>query len=87
MSPHFLSLHPQTYQKLQRLKRQAEVDGEYRFARRLPAVLLNHNGHTSGAIASLRQVPHSCVAAWLTSYGQQGWEGLLEGQRSGRPPG
>ncbi len=67
MSPRFLSLHPQTYQKLQRLPRQAEIGGEYRLARRLPAVLLNHNGHTSGAIAGLRQAPRSCVAAWLTT--------------------
>ena len=67
MAPRFLSLHPQTYQKLQRLKRQAEVEGEYRLARRLPAVLLNHDGHTSGAIAGLLQVPRSCVAVWLTT--------------------
>jgi transposase len=86
MAPRFLSLHPQTYQKLQRLKRQAEVGGEYRLARRLHAVLLNHDGHTSGAIAALLQVPRSCVAAWLTTYEQQGWEGLLEGERPGRPP-
>src|SRR5579859_6182877 len=86
MAPRFLSLHPRTYQKLQRLKRQAEVSGEYRLARRLQAVLLNHDGHASGAIAGLLQAPRSCVAAWLTTYEQQGWEGLLEGERPGRPP-
>jgi len=67
MAPRFLSLHPQTYQKLQRLKRQAEVSGEYRLARRLHVVLLNHDGHTSGAIAGLRQAPGCCVSAWLTT--------------------
>ena len=61
MAPRFLSLHPQTYQKLQRLKRQAEVGGEYRLARRLPAVLLHHDGHPSSAIAGLRQAPRSCM--------------------------
>jgi transposase len=85
MLPRFLSLHPQTYRKLQRLQRQAEVGGEYRLARRLHAVLLNHDGYTSGAIAGLLQAPRSCVAAWLATYEQQGWESLREGERPGRP--
>jgi hypothetical protein len=50
MAPRFLSLHPQTYQKWQRFKRQAEVGGEYRLARRLPAVLLNETTKKPGVV-------------------------------------
>ncbi len=68
------------------MQRQAEMGREYQLARRLHAVLLNHDGYTSGAIAGLLQTPRSCVAAGLASYEQQGWESLCEGKRPGRPP-
>src|SRR3954449_12288613 len=48
MRSRFLTLPPQTRQKLLRLKQEAEHSGCYRVARRLHAVLLNADGHTSG---------------------------------------
>ena len=82
-----LILHPKTKEKLFRLKKEAEQDGEYRVAKRLHAVLLNHHGKTSGEIAGLFNTPRSCVSQWLFNYESCGYEGLLEGHRSGRPRG
>jgi transposase len=69
------------------LKKEAEQDGVYRVARRLHAILLNHEGKTSGEIAALLKCPRSCVTQWLASYETYGEEGLLEGYHSGRPAG
>ena len=54
-----LRLHSKTGNKLFRLKKEAEVDGEYRVAKRIHAVLLNHTGKTSGEIANLFETPRS----------------------------
>ena len=86
MQPRLLHLHPKTYQKLIDRKQQAEVDGAYREARRLHAVLLNHDGWSSGEIAALLKAPRSRVSAWLRSFEQEGWPALREPERSGRPP-
>jgi len=80
-----LDLHPMTVKKLLRLRKEAEADGVYRVARRIHAVLLNHDGHTSGQIAHLLKAPRSRVSEWLRDYERYGEEGLLEGARSGRP--
>jgi len=71
---------------LLRLKREAEQDGEYRVAKRIHAVVLNMEGHTSTAIADVLKAPRSKVSWWLKRYEAQGVEGVLEGQRAGRPP-
>ena len=86
MRPRQLHLHPSTYQRLLRLTKQAERDGAYRVAKRLQAVVLNAEGRTSGDIAAILKAPRSKVSQWLAYYEQHGVEGLLEGQRSGRPP-
>ena len=86
MHSRFLPLHPQTRQKLLRLKQEADRSGFYRVSRRLPAVLLNAGGYTSGQIASLLDAPRSRVSAWLRSYAQGGLAGLQEGAHTGRPP-
>lgn len=86
MLPRLLHLHPQTYGRLMRLRREAERDGAYRVATRLHAVLLNADGQTSGHIAELLKAPRSKVSEWLSNYEEHGIEGLLEGYRSGRPP-
>ena len=78
-------LHYKTAEKLRRLKSDAEVDGAYRVARRIHAVLLNHSGMTSGGIANVLDSPRSAVSQWLRNYEGHGYEGLLEGYRSGRP--
>lgn len=85
MLPRLLRLHPATHRRLIRLKKEAERDGAYRVARRLQAVVLNAEGHTSGELAKLLQAPRSKVSEWLSNYQTYGLEGLLEGYRSGRP--
>lgn len=87
MHARFLKLHHRTEDKLIRDKKAAERDGAYRVATRIHAVLLNNDGKTSGEIAFLLKRPQSCVCEWLKNYEEFGYEGLLEGHRSGRPPG
>lgn len=85
MRARFLRLTAKQAQELSAFKREAETDGAYRVARRLHAVLLNHQQHTSGEIARLLEAPRSKVSLWLGQYERHGWEALLEGHRSGRP--
>ena len=87
MCAKILKLHPKTVDKLKRLKKESEADGAYRVAKRLHAVLLNHSGNASGKISSLLHAPRSCVIQWLSNYENYGYDGLLEGHRSGRPSG
>src|SRR6266852_4264025 len=85
MRARFLRLTTRKAQDLSALKREAEKDGAHRVARRIHAVLLNHQQHTSGEIAQLLEAPRSKVSLWLGEYERYGWEALLEGHRSGRP--
>ncbi len=86
MRPRLLRLHPSRYKRLVRLGKEAERDGAYRVAKRLQAVVLNSEGHTSGELAGILKAPRSKVSEWLARYEAHGIEGLLEGHRSGRPP-
>jgi transposase len=83
--PRLLRLHPSTYQRLSRLSKEAERDGAYRVAKRLRAVVLNSEGHTSGELAEILQAPRSKEFEWLQRYQTDGVDGLLEGYRSRRP--
>jgi transposase len=83
--PRAIELHPKTIDKLRRLKKEGEEEGAYRVAKRIHAVLLCAQGRTSGEITTLVDAPRSCVAEWLRNYEEHGYEGLLEGHRSGRP--
>ena len=85
MHARLLHLHFRTYDKLRRLKKEAETDGAHRVAKRLHAITLNHEGLRSGEIAALLDAPRSKVSQWLSDYEQFGYEALLEGQRPGRP--
>jgi transposase len=85
MRARFLRLPAKKAQQLSALQREAERDGQYRVARRIHAVLLNHQRHSSGEIADLLGAPRSKVSLWLGQYESYGWEALLEGHRSGRP--
>src|SRR5204863_6230258 len=82
MVPRILHLHPKTYRRLIRLRKEAERDGAYRVAKRLQAVVLNSEGRTSGELAHLLGSPRSRVSEWLASYQAFGVQGLLEGHRS-----
>jgi transposase len=84
MQARYLRLTAKKALELSVLKREAEKDGAYRVARRIHAVLLNHQQHTSGEIAQLLEAPRSKVSLWLQVYEEHGWEALLEGHRSGR---
>lgn len=85
MRARFLRLTVKKAQELSALRREAEKDGAHRVARRIHAVLLNYQHHTSGEIAQLLEAPRSKVSLWLGQYERYGWEALLEGHRSGRP--
>jgi transposase len=85
MTPRFINLHPRTKKKLVSMRLEAAADGAHRVATRIHAVLLNHEHNTSGEIAKTLKVSLSGVSEWLKIYSDQGVDGLLEGQRSGRP--
>ena len=85
MRARFLRLTARKAQELWALKHEAEKDGADRVARRIHAVLLNHQQQTSGQIAQLLRAARSKVSLWLAQYASYGWEALLEGHRSGRP--
>jgi transposase len=85
MRARYLRLTAKKAQDLSALKREAERDGAHRVARRIHAVLLNHQQHSSSEIAQLLEAPRSKVSLWLAQYETHGWEALLEGHRSGRP--
>ena len=85
MQSRLLHLHFRTYEKLRRLKKEAEADGAHRVAKRIHAITLNHDGLSSGEIAEFLAAPRSKVSHWLSNYEQFGFEALLEGQRPGRP--
>ena len=84
MKARMLSIHHKTKTKLIRLKKEANIDGEYRVSKRIHAVLLNAEGNTSGKISQLLHCPRSCVTEWLSQYECHGVDGLLEGYRAGR---
>ncbi len=85
MVPRILRLHPKTYERLVRLRDEAEKEGAYRVARRLRAVLLNAQGRSSGEVAEILGAPRSRVSEWLANYEVEGIDGILEGVRTGRP--
>lgn len=74
-------------QQLVKLSKQALREGAYRVANRLQAVVLNMEGKTSPEISDILKVHRSKVSIWLQSWQHNGVDGLLEGHRSGRPPG
>lgn len=68
MRARLLHLHPSTRQRLILLSKEAERDGAYRVAKRLRAVVLNAEGHRSGALAKILDAPRSKVSKWLQRY-------------------
>jgi hypothetical protein len=79
MVPRILYLHPKTYKRLIRLRKQAERDGAYRVAKRLQAVVLNSEGRTSGELAHLLGSPRSRVSEWLAHYQALAWKDCSKG--------
>jgi transposase len=87
MQARYLEIHHKRRERLIAMRKKAEQEGEYRVARRLQAVILNSQGHSSGEVALLLDSPRSRVSQWLQNFQTYGEEGLLEGHRSGRPCG
>jgi len=85
MQPRFIQLHPRTKNNLQVKMREAAADGADRVAKRIHAVLLNSEENSSGRISEILNSSRSKVSEWLKIYDEQGFEGLKEGERSGRP--
>src|SRR5437870_8530634 len=87
MVPRTLELHPSTLKRLVRLTKEAGRDGSYRVAKRLQAIVMNAEGHSSGEIARILKAPRSKTSEWLRLYEEHGIKALMEGHRSGRPAG
>ena len=85
MQPRFIKLHPRTRNRLELLMAEAATDKADRVSRRIHAVLLNSDEYTSGRISDILNVSRSKVSEWLKIFEEQGFEGLKEGERSGRP--
>ncbi len=85
MTPRFINLHHRTRERLLRLMRESAADGAYRVSKRIHAILLNNDENTSGDISKILKTSRSKVSEWLKIFDEQGVDGLLEGERSGRP--
>jgi len=85
MRPRKIKFSNKIREKLLIRKKEAQIDGEYRVATRIHAVILNNDCKTSGEIARILVAPLSKVSEWLRNYELHGYEALLEGHRSGRP--
>lgn len=59
---------------------------EARYDHRLHAVLLVAKGMSSPAVADYLGDPERTVRFWIRRYQEDGLQGLIENERSGRPP-
>jgi transposase len=87
MQPVFAKGNSRTAEKLVDLRRQAQSDKEPRVVLRLQGILMSLDGLTVSEIAQRLRVHRSTVPLWIDHWNQYGEEGLLEGQRPGRPGG
>lgn len=87
MQPVFAKGNSRTVEKLVDLRRQAQSDKEPRLVLRLQGILMSLDGLTVSEIAQRLRVHRSTVPLWIDHWNQYGEEGLLEGQRPGRPGG
>jgi DNA-binding XRE family transcriptional regulator len=85
MEPRQLRLHPGTYQQLIALSKKAQRDGAYGVAKRLRALVLSSEGHTSGELAVILQALQTEVSQWMQRCQSDGIDGLQEGYQSDRP--
>lgn len=58
----------------------------FRVRQRAHALLLNHRGYSMARIHELFEVQHETVSRWLQRWQSEGLTGLLDQERSGRPP-
>lgn len=76
-----------TVANLEALRRQAHADKAPRVALRIQAIMLSIEKHSATRIAQLLHVHRVTVHSWINAWNAYREEGLLEGYRSGRPPG
>ena len=72
MRARYVRLSSKKAHELSALKKEAERDGAFRVAKRIHAVLLNHQRHSSGEIANILEAPRSKVSLWLGQYEEYG---------------
>ncbi len=87
MQPVFAKGNSRTVQRLSDLRRQAQRDRSPRVVLRLQGILMSLDGLTAAEVSQRLRVHRSTVRLWIDHWNHQGEEGLLEGQRSGRPGG
>jgi len=80
----FAKGNQRTVNKLISLCKEALADRQYRVAKRLHAIIVSIEKHTSGDIAGLLKVHRTNVSVWINNWNHLGADGLLEGHRSGR---
>jgi transposase len=85
MQPVFANGNSRTTEQLLELRRQAQRDKEPRVVLRLQGILMSLDGLTVSEIAHRLRVHRSTVPLWIDHWNHFGAEGLLEGQRPGRP--
>ena len=85
MQPVFAKGNSRTTEKLLGLRREAQRDKEPRLVLRLQGILMSLDGLTVSEIAQRLRVHRSTVPLWIDHWNHFGEEGLLEGQRPGRP--
>ena len=87
MRPVFARGNQQTVQLLLQLRKEAAKDQEPRVAQRFHAIALSIEGRTTSQIAQFLKVHRSSIPLWIEQWNQHREQGLLEGQRAGRPGG
>lgn len=58
----------------------------FRVRQRAHALLLNHRGYSMTRLHELFEVQHETVSRWMQRWQSEGLVGLLDQERSGRPP-
>jgi len=75
-----------TVSKLEALRQEAHADKAPRVALRIQGVMLSLEKHRISEIAQLLHVNRASANSWIQLWNAHREEGLMEGQRSGRPP-
>jgi transposase len=87
MRPVYAKGNRQTVQLLLQLRKEANQDQVPRVAQRFHAIALSIEGHTTSQIAQVLKVHRSSIPLWIEHWNRHREQGLLEGQRAGRPCG
>lgn len=67
------------------IQQEIERSNESRYDHRLHGVLLVADGHSCGDVANLFAEDARTIQRWVKRFEQHGFDGLREGERTGRP--